>query len=99
VLFFEKIENLKENINKEDIKEQLTLLANKMENSDLKINFKTVSKKVVHKAFKKFKKKKSSGRDGLSQEHLDLGLGSNVLINPLTKLINESISKGDFPKV
>jgi hypothetical protein len=46
---------------------------------------------------KKIKKKKSSGHDGLRQEHLVLG--SNVLVNPLTTIINESISKGEFSKV
>ena len=25
-------------------------------------------------------------------------LGSNIQVNPLTKIINESISKGEFPK-
>ncbi len=37
------------------------------------------------------------GHDGLSQEHLILG--SNVQVNPLTKIINESISDGNFLKV
>ena len=68
-----------------------------MEKSDFKFNLKSVSKKLVQTVLKKIKKKKSSGRDGLSQEHLVLGSG--VLVNPLTKIINESIKKGEFPKV
>ena len=42
------------------------------------------------------KKKKSSGIDGLSQECL-LG-GSEVLVIPLTRLINTSRKSGIFPE-
>ena len=41
------------------------------------------------------KKKKSSGTDGLSQEHLVLG--KENLIPPLTKIFNKSIDGGEFP--
>ena len=45
---------------------------------------------------KKLKKKKSSGMDGLRQEHLILG--SKNLIAPLTTIINQSIEDGEFPQ-
>ena len=42
------------------------------------------------------KKKKSSGKDGLSQECLLLG--KEVLVAPITRLINSSIAAGKFPE-
>ena len=45
---------------------------------------------------KKLKKKKSSGLDGLSQEHLLLGIPN--LLAPLTVIINQSITDGSFPQ-
>ena len=44
---------------------------------------------------KNLNKKKSSGLDGLSQENLILGASN--LLTPLTKIINRSISQGEFP--
>ena len=46
-------------------------------------------------ALRKIKKKKSAGHDGLSQEQMVTG--SDALTAPLTKIINESITKGKFP--
>ena len=57
-----------------------------------KMKFKTVTKKQVLKMMSKMKKKKSSGVDGLSQSNLVLG--KSVLAEPLTNIINKSISQG-----
>jgi hypothetical protein len=43
------------------------------------------------------KKKKSAGIDGISQEQLFLG--AKVLVVPLTRIINNSISSGEFPLI
>ncbi len=43
------------------------------------------------------KKKKSAGIDGISQEQLVLG--AKVLVVPLTRIINSSISSGEFPSM
>ena len=40
--------------------------------------------------------KKSSGSDGLSQEHL--AMGESELSRPLTQIFNESIKQGIFPE-
>jgi hypothetical protein len=41
------------------------------------------------------KKKKSAGVDGINQEQLVLG--TKVLVVPLTRIINSSITNGEFP--
>ena len=45
---------------------------------------------------KKLKKKKSAGVDRLSQDKLISGAAS--LISPLTIIINQSITEGEFPQ-
>ena len=67
-----------------------------MANKNLKFELKTVSEKTVEKAMKSMNKKKSSGTDGLSQEKLIEG--TDVLKIPLTRIINNSIENGQFPK-
>jgi hypothetical protein len=51
----------------------------------------------VYKAICSLKKKKSAGIDGISQEQLFLGV--KVLVVPLTRIINNSISSGEFPLI
>ena len=51
-------------------KDPLEKLKKKMEGKNLKFSLKTVTKKTVKKAVDKMKKKKSSGKDGVSQECL-----------------------------
>ena len=46
--------------------------------------------------FKKMKKKKSSGCDGLSQEHL--AAGAPTLTDILVKIFNQSINEAKFPE-
>ena len=96
VFFVEKIASLKENIDKNLVREPLEKLKKKMEQRNLKFSLKTVSEKKVRKAMDAMKKKKSAGLDGISQENLLLG--KEVLVIPLTRIINSSISTGIFPK-
>ena len=56
---------------------------------------KPVTEKIVEKAMKQMKKKKSAGKDGVSQECLLLG--KEILKFPLTRIINSSIETGVFP--
>ena len=94
--FIEKIENLKRNINKEYVKDPLEKLKRKMERKNLKFKLKTVTEKKVKKAMLSLKKKKSAGKDGISQEQIVLG--TDVLVIPLTRIINNSISTGVVPE-
>ena len=63
---------------------------------NLKFTLKTVSEKTVERALSSMNRKKSSGIDGLSQDKLIMA--KEILKIPLTRLINESIEKGEFPK-
>ena len=56
---------------------------------------KPVTEKIVEKAMKQMKKKKSAGKDGVTQECLLLG--KEILKFPLTRIINSSIETGVFP--
>ena len=58
---------------------------------------KTVTEKTVYKAMCSLKKKKSAGVDGISQENLVLG--AKALVVPLTRIINNSITNGEFPEM
>ena len=68
-----------------------------MEQKNIKFSLKTVTEKTVYKAICSLKKKKSAGIDGISQEQLVLG--AKVLVVPLTRIINSSISSGEFPSM
>ena len=50
----------------------------------------------VKKTMGKMKKKKSAGRDRISQE--SLLLGAEILMIPLTRIVNTSIESGIFPE-
>ena len=66
-----------------------------MQDSHLNFNLKTVSEKDVLKILKSLKPKKSYGLDGISSEVLKLG--AEVLVVPLTYIINSSILQGKYP--
>ncbi len=63
----------------------------------IKFSLKTVTEKTAHKAICSLKGEKSAGIDGISQKQLVLG--AKVLVVPLTIIINNSISSGEFPSV
>jgi hypothetical protein len=73
----------------------LIRLREKMRGSNLKFNLKTVSEKVVGKILRALKPKKSCGIDGITSEILKIG--SEVLVVPLTYIINYSITSGKYP--
>jgi hypothetical protein len=76
------------------VEEPLEKLKTRMANRNLKFSLKNVSIKTGAKTIKSVNKKKSAGIDELSQGNLILG--TEVLKIPLTRLINNSIGKGEF---
>ena len=68
-----------------------------MRSKDLSFNLHTVPVSHVKKIIQKLKPKKSSGFDELSSELLKLGV--DELSEPLTKIINASITEGKFPEL
>jgi len=67
-----------------------------MEQKKINFSLKTVSEKTVFKAMCSLKKKKSAGVDGIRQEQLVIR--TKVLVVPLTRIINNSITNGEFPQ-
>ena len=59
---------------------------NKFQAKDLKFKLKTVSEYKVLQILKQLKSKKSSGQDGISSHVLKIG--ANILVIPLTFIIN-----------
>jgi hypothetical protein len=94
-IFVEKINSLKTNIHPNLVKDPLKKTGKKMEGKNIPFSFKTVSVRKVAKVMARMAKKKSKGKDGISQECLLLGL--EALAVPLTAIINESIETGVFP--
>jgi hypothetical protein len=94
--FVEKILLLKSGIEQKYVKEPLAKLRKKMEQKKINLSLKTVSEKTDYKAMCSVKKKKSAGVDGISQEQLVLG--TEVLVLPLTRIINNSITNVEFPE-
>ena len=93
--FVDKIQKLKENIDPEYIGDPLAKLKKKHENNVCKFALKQVSPNKLTKILKKLKKKKSSGNDGLPQEHLISG--KTNLVPALCQIFNKSIESGEFP--
>ena len=71
------------------------MIEEKVKNKNLQFSLQPVTVAAVIKIMKKMSKKKSKGKDGISQECLLLGL--EVIAAPLTKVINSSITAGYFP--
>ena len=61
----------------------------------MKFNLKTVSEQIVQKILRQFKPKKSCRIDSITSEILKIG--SEVLVVPLTYIINYSIVTGKYP--
>ena len=94
--FKEKIEKLEANINKNPNIDPLSELKKNLKQSNLKFSLRTVKEKQVLKILKALKRKKSYGLDGITSEILKLG--AEVLVIPLTWIINTSIITGEFPE-
>ena len=90
----EKIAGLKEKTDEEMVKEPLEKMKERMKHKNLRFSLQLVTEQKVKKAMDDMKKKKSSGIDGVSQE--GILIGSEVLVIPLTRLINSSIQSGIF---
>ena len=93
--FIDKINLLKENIDQSKVEDPCTRLKEKMESKNITFKLKLVSEKMVLKTIKNMKNKKSSGLDEITQEQLKMG--ADILVIPLTKIINASIAEGVFP--
>ena len=94
--FVEKINSLKANIDPNLVRDPLEKIRKKFEGKNLHFSLKTVTIRKVEKVMKKMAKKKSKGKDGISQECLLLG--QEALAAPLTAIINQSIETGVFPR-
>ena len=77
------------------VKEPSEKMKERMKHKNLRFSLQLVTEQKVKKAMDDMKKKKSSGIDGVSQE--GILIGSEVLVIPLTRLINSSIQSGIFP--
>ena len=95
--FISKIDKLKENIDPNQVRDPLEKIKEKMKNKNLKLKLKLVSAKTVKKLMNSMAAKKSKGNDGVPQDCLLLG--QEVIVNPLTNIINTSIEAGVFPEL
>ena len=95
IFFKEKVENLASEIKKDPTINTFSQLNEKIKGSNLKFKLKTVKEEVVLEIIKSLKSKRSHGCDGISSEFLKLG--AEVLVVPLTFIINYSILTGKFP--
>ena len=63
----------------------------------MKFSLNQMSDRNLKKVTKKLKRKKSLGTDGLTKQQLIIG--ADILVSPLTSIINQSIKQGSFPEV
>ena len=94
--FKEKVEKLASRIIKDINTDPFSLLREKLHDAKLKFTLRTVSESEVLKIIKSLKPKKSFGKDGITSEVLKLG--ANVLVVPLTYIINTSIITCKYPQ-
>ena len=93
--FKEKVEALAARIKTDKVIDPLSRLKEKLDGFNLKFTLKPVSENEVLKILKSLKPKKSYGIDDISSEILKLG--AEVLVVPLTYMINFSIITGKYP--
>ena len=89
IFFKKKVENLADGIKKNLHIDPVSHLREKMSGLNLKFKLRTVSEKEISKILKAMKSKNSHGYDGITSEVLKLG--ANVLVVPLTFIVNSSI--------
>ena len=92
--FIQKVEKLVESI-KKNKSDPLSRLRERLNGYTLNFTLKTVSETDVLKILKSLKPKRSYGIDGITSEVLKLG--AEILVVPLTYIINFSIVTGKFP--
>ena len=97
IFFKEKVEKLADKLRRNKNIDPLSKLREKLKdiNFNKKFKLRTVNEGEVLKILKSLKPKKSFGVDGLSSEVIKLG--AEVLVVPLTYIINYSITNGKFP--
>ena len=95
IFFKEKVEKLAAGIKRNPKVDPFLLLNKKMQGSNLEFKLKTVREKDVLNILKAIKPKKSYGNDCITSEVLKLA--ANVLVVPLTYMINVSTLIGKFP--
>ena len=95
IFFKEKVEKLANMIKKNPNNDPFSKLRSKLQGRNLKFILRTVSEKEVLKIIKSLKPKKSFGPDGITSETLKLG--ADILVIPLTYIINSSILTGKYP--
>ena len=93
--FKDKVQNLANAIKKDPKIDTFSRLKGKLQGSNLRFTLKTVTENEVLKIIKSLKPKKSYGFDGITSEVLELG--AEVLVVPLTYIINFSIVTGKYP--
>ena len=93
--FKEKVENLAAGIKKNPKIDPFSSLREKVHGSNLMFKLRTVHEKEVLKILRSLKQKTSYGHYGISSEILKLG--ADILVVPLTYIINSSILTGKFP--
>jgi len=93
--FIDKIGNLRDRIsaNKED---PLKKLRDRLKHHKSHFSLKTVTENQVKKIIKGSKNKKSHGIDKITMSTITGAL--NVLITPITHIVNTSITQGSFPE-
>ena len=96
VFFNEKAEKLALGIKKKTNIDPLLKLRHKLDGSNLKFKLRTVKEKEVLKIIQQLKTKKGYGQDGITSEILKLG--ANILVVPLSYIINTLILTGKFPQ-
>jgi hypothetical protein len=93
--FKEEIVKLTEGIKKDPNSDPFSRLKEKLHGSSPILKLKTVNENEVLKLLKSLKPKKSYGCDGITSEILKIG--AEVLVVPLTHIINFSIVTGKYP--
>ena len=93
--FKEEVEKLAASVIKDPNVDPFSRLKEKLRGSNLKFYLKTVSENIVLGLLKSLKPKKSCGIDGITSEILKIG--AEVLVVPLTYLVNCSITSGKYP--
>ena len=93
--FLEKIEKLVEGTKQQQRCDPLSKLREQVKNYNLKFNLKTVSEEQILKIIKNLKNTNSAGTDSIPTKILKIAM--EVLVSPITLMVNTSIVSGTYP--
>ena len=93
--FTTKIECLQEKNDPTTTMDPYQKLRSKMAGRNMKFAFRPVSKRTVKKIIRKMKLKSSAGPDGINPQIVKLCV--DVIVSPLTHILNRSLQTGKFP--